>query len=215
MIPREPGEETLVGVLRSFRHRLKDYGYEVSTGPLVWNRHKPQLRTKPNGKVLPLIWAECVGSDGQFAFRASKKNHQPYFAPRPGDEWVISREACVLLQRTTAKEQERRLIAAELPKTFVDENGGVVIENHLNMIRPFTPNPAVSPRILTALLNSSIVDRAFRCISGSVAVSAYELEALPLPSPDLIQRLRVIIDAGQGRDQIDRFCSSLFGPARA
>ena len=29
------------------KFRLASYGYGVSTGPLVWNRHKPQFRTQP------------------------------------------------------------------------------------------------------------------------------------------------------------------------
>ena len=88
----------------------------------------------------------------------------------------------MLLQRTTAKEQSRRLIAAELPESFIRKHGLVVVENHLNMIRPLDGAAKVSPAALAALLNSEIVDHAFRCISGSVAVSAFELEALPLPS---------------------------------
>ena len=57
------------------------------------------------------------------------------------------------------------------------------MENHLNMVRPMVEKPAVSLRVIAAFLNSEVVDAAFRCISGSVAVSATELEALPLPSP--------------------------------
>ena len=43
--------------------------------------------------------------------------------------WVA--DACILVQRTTAKEQARRLIAAELPSEFVHQHRGVVVENHL------------------------------------------------------------------------------------
>lgn len=210
LIPRASTEGKLVGVLRAFDHRLKDYGYEVSTGPLVWNRHKDQLRARSSSGVLPLIWAECVSSDGQFRFRALKRNHLPYFATTTGDDWLVSRDPCVLMQRTTAKEQNRRLIAAELPRAFVDEHGGVVIENHLNMIRPIANTPIVPSKTLTALLNSAIVDRAFRCISGSVAVSAYELEALPLPPPESVLPLHHLLHAAKDREAIDRFCLGLF-----
>jgi adenine-specific DNA-methyltransferase len=88
----------------------------------------------------------------------------------------------VLLQRTTAKEQARRLIAAEMSSAFLAKHGAVTVENHLNMLVPTTSKPLVSPNLLSLFLNSVAADRAFRCISGSVAVSAYELESLPLPS---------------------------------
>jgi adenine-specific DNA-methyltransferase len=211
LMPRSREQRPLIARLRAMPHRLRDYGYEVSTGPLVWNRHKSQLASRPVKGALPLIWAESVTADGRFVFRADKKNHQPYFVPRRGDEWLISRSSCVLLQRTTAKEQSRRLIAAELPPSFLAERGAVVIENHLNMIRPVNGTPAVPPRVLTALLNSETVDRAFRCISGSVAVSAYELEALPLPAPEQLGPLMDSIAIGAAPAEIERACSRLFG----
>jgi adenine-specific DNA-methyltransferase len=113
----------------------------------------------------------------------------------------------VLLQRTTAKEQSRRLIAAELPASFLSEHGAVVIENHLNMIRPIAGSPAVSAAMLAELLNSVILDRAFRCIGGSVAVSAYELENLPLPSP---ADLKHLAGRNPSRMAIEKACSQLY-----
>jgi adenine-specific DNA-methyltransferase len=210
LIPRSADEESLVAALRSFKHRLRDYGYEVSTGPLVWNRHKPQLRRTASARTLPLIWAESVTSSGEFVFRAGKKNHEPYFELRAGDDWLKSDRPCILLQRTTAKEQNRRLIAAELPKGFLSENGAVVIENHLNMIRPINGTPQIPARILTAFLNTEIVDRAFRCISGSVAVSAYELEALPLPPPESLLALRESLRSTGDRRAFEARCAALF-----
>ena len=65
---------------------------------------------------------------------------------------------CVLLQRTTAKEQSRRLIAAELPASFIDKHRAVVIENHLNMVKPLNGVPKVSPAALAVLLNSHVAD---------------------------------------------------------
>jgi adenine-specific DNA-methyltransferase len=182
LMPRQPEHAPLVERLARMKSRLADWGYGVSTGPLVWNRHKAQLRSIPGKDTLPLVWAEAIAGPGRFIFRAEKKNHEPYFRLTAGDDWLKIDKPCVLVQRTTAKEQARRLIAAALPKKMIVEHGGVVVENHLNMIRPLNGKPHVSPSAVAAVLNSEIVDLAFRCISGSVAVSAFELEALPLPS---------------------------------
>ena len=210
LIPRTNDQRRLIACLRKMNHRLRDYGYEVSTGPLVWNRHKQQLSSRPVKGALPLIWAECVTSDGSFVFRADQKNHEPYFKPGDGDDWLISRKPCVLLQRTTAKEQNRRLIAAELPRKFLSEYGAVVIENHLNMIRPINAAPGVPPQVLSTFLNTEVVDRAFRCLSGSVAVSAYELEALPLPPPESLGKVAALIKSGAERAVIEEACCRIF-----
>jgi adenine-specific DNA-methyltransferase len=208
MAPREPEHSALIAHVETMASRLSDLGYRVSTGPLVWNRFKNQLRRQRSKGALPLIWAEAVTSDGRFVFRADRRNHEPYFKLEPGDGWLRVDTPCVLLQRTTAKEQSRRLICAELPAAFIEEHGGVVVENHLNMILP-VGRPRVSARVIAALLNSQVVDQVFRCISGSVAVSAFELEALPLPSPTALGALEGLV-ACAPRNQIEAAIAALY-----
>lgn len=210
LLPRTPEQSALVERLTHMPHRLADWGYGVSTGPLVWNRFKSQLAHRPSSKRLPLIWAEAITADGRFVFRADKKNHAPYFELKAGDNWLVTTKPCVLLQRTTAKEQSRRLIAAALPAEFLEKHGGVVVENHINMIRPITEAPQVSAEVLGAFINSAAADRAFRCVSGSVAVSAYELESLPLPAPEDLGELSRLVEAGADRESIEAACSRLF-----
>lgn len=181
LAPRSPDQSVLAAAASRMTTRLSDWGYRVSTGPLVWNRFKDQLCERAGRGRHPLIWAEAVSADGRFGFRAEKRNHSPWFEIHTGDQWLLTREPCVLVQRTTSKEQERRLIAAELPAAFIRTHKAVVVENHLNMVRP-VGRPNVSPALLAAVLNSKVVDQVFRCISGSVAVSAFELEAVPLPA---------------------------------
>jgi adenine-specific DNA-methyltransferase len=120
------------------------------------------------------------------------------------------RKACVLLQRTTAKEQQRRLIAALLPQSLVDKHGAVCVENHLNMLLPTVETPPVSPAALAAFLNSSAADAAFRCISGTVAVSAYELEALPLPLPRSLAALERAVRRPADKATLNALCDALY-----
>ena len=210
LVPRVQRHGKLIRRVATLPYRLADYGYAVSTGPLVWNRHKGSLRNVGGNGRYPVIWAESVRSDGVFEFRAQKRNHQPYFEPKPGDNWLITNFPCVLLQRTTAKEQGRRLIAAELPASFISEHRAVVVENHLNMIKPTDGIPKVSPAAVTKLLNSEVVDQLFRCISGSVAVSAYELQALPLPSPQSMQAFERLVQRRVSRGLIEKAVERLY-----
>ncbi|MGD0872638.1 MAG: N-6 DNA methylase [Bryobacteraceae bacterium] len=207
MLPRHTDEANLAQRLRTMPVRLADWGYKVSTGPLVWNRFKPQLRDEPGRGNIPLVWAESITSDGRFVFRSKKRNHKPFFRLQAGDDWLVVRRPCVLLQRTTAKEQARRLIAAEMPASFLAKHDGVTVENHLNMLIPIVPKPSVSPALLAAFLNCSAPDRAFRCLSGSVAVSAYELENLPLPPAEDLKRL---VGRRYDRAKIEVACNQLY-----
>lgn len=187
--------------------RLSDYGYRVSTGQLVWNRHKLQLCHQNANGELPIIWAESVTSAG-FRFSAARRNHAPYIKLHNQPHLVTSK-SCVLLQRTTAKEQQRRLLSAVIPQAFINQSNGVVVENHLNLI--YAENHGkVSPDTLSAILNSEAVDRAFRCISGSVAVSAYELEALPLPTIKQAKSIEALLRKKAGRKAIEAQIASYY-----
>ncbi|HTT79095.1 MAG TPA: N-6 DNA methylase [Stellaceae bacterium] len=211
LLPRTPEQMALSTRLRAMPHRLADYGYGVSTGPLVWNRFKGQFRAQGGAGNFPVIWAESVTSDGRFLWRSEKRNHAPWFAARrPKDDWLIVTQPCVLLQRTTAKEQPRRLIAAELPASFIKKHGGVTVENHLNMVRPIVDEPRVPPAVIAVLLNSAAVDAAFRCINGSVAVSAFELEEMPLPSPAAVRRVAKLVATGAAPAAIEAVIAAAY-----
>lgn len=207
IIPRVAQDAAYVQAASKMPARLCDFGYQVSTGQLVWNRHKPQLRqVKVNG-ALPIIWAESVTPAG-FNFSAERRNHAPYVELHEQPH-LITRRVCVLLQRTTAKEQGRRLLSAVIPQTFIDQHGGVVVENHLNII--YAPGRGeVSPATISAILNSEAVDRVFRCINGSVAVSAYELEALPLPSVEQAKVVETLLQQGARYGDVEAKLASFY-----
>jgi adenine-specific DNA-methyltransferase len=212
LAPRDAKHSALIAEVEKMPARLADLGYYISTGPLVWNRFKSQLREKATSKSIhPLIWAESVTSDGRFIYRAERRNHAACFKLEPGDDWLLVEKPCVLVQRTTAKEQSRRLIAAELPQSFLKKHGGVIVENHLNMV--WADEPKVSSKVIAALLNSEVVDELFRCISGSVAVSAFELAALPMPRADQCKKLAKLIDKKADRHKIEAECKKLYGGA--
>lgn len=189
LLPRSDEDIGLLAKASRKKTRLHDLGYAVSTGQLVWNRHKSQLEPTLKKNCFPLIWAESVTSDG-FSFSAQRRGHVPYFRIENKQSHLLTECECILVQRTTSKEQHRRIIAGLLPQKFIDQYGGAVVENHLNMIIPKEVFGAlVRPETLSAILNSDLIDKVFRCISGSVAVSAYELRELPLPDLEEILHL--------------------------
>jgi hypothetical protein len=187
--------------------RLSDYGYHVSTGQLVWNRYKPQLRIIRTNNEFPVIWAESVTSRG-FSFTAKRRNHAPYIEIHNCPHLITHKE-CVLLHRTTSKEQGRRLLSAVIPQEFIDQTCGVVIENHLNIVYS-NGDEEISFKTISTILNSKSVDQAFRCISGSVAVSVYELESLPLPTVNQVKIIESMIRRGDDSVDIDAAIASFY-----
>lgn len=207
IIPRATQDAAYVKKISKMPSRISDYGYRVSTGQLVWNRHKPQLRQEKGRGALPIIWAESVTPVG-FRFSAERRNHAPYIQLN-GQRHLITSKACVLLQRTTAKEQVRRLTSAVIPQAFIDLHGGVVVENHLNIIYA-KDHCEVSPATISVILNSEAVDRVFRCISGSVAVSAYELQALPMPSVEQAKAVEALLQQNASSSDVEILIASFY-----
>lgn len=210
ILPRNIRHAKIVASMSNMKDSLNTYGYKVSTGQLVWNRYKNQLSDKKNRNSFPIIWSEAVSKDGNFKLKAEKKNHKKWFQFKDGDHFLCTTKSCVLLQRTTSKEQEKRLITSVLPEDLFKEHTAVIIENHLNMIIPLVPTPVVNLETLSTFLNSKVVNDAFRTISGSVAVSAYELESMPLPAPSQLKRLTILINNNTSSDLIGKECTKIY-----
>ncbi|AWB88749.1 SAM-dependent methyltransferase [Homoserinimonas hongtaonis] len=199
LIPRESRDAVTAAAASSLPLTLGDVGWRASTGPLVWNRRRDDLHTRKAKNRARIVWAADI-EDGTVR-RARARDSMRYLALTTASDTTVMRltEPAVLVQRTTAPEQTRRLVVAHL--TDVDllaNDGAVVVENHVNVLRPTHDNPLLSHATLARVLASPTFDRLMRCISGSVAVSAYELEALPFPAADV---LRGWDELGDGLEQ--------------
>lgn len=188
LLPRRADDAPTAAAAAGFPLRLADVGYQCSTGPLVWNRRKPDLRSLHVPGSAPIIWAADIDS-GQL-HRDKVRDEMRFLRLRDNDEQVmVLGQPAILVQRTTAPEQSKRLVIAELSEVALREWGGrVVVENHVNVLRPRVERPLLDREKLAAVLSANSLDRAMRSLAGSVAVSAYELESLPFPDASTLSR---------------------------
>jgi len=180
VLPRRADDAPIAAASASMPLTLVAAGWTASTGPLVWNRRKADLHARSATDRAYVIWAADI--DGGELHRDPARNAMRYLTLRNADRrvMVLDRPA-VLVQRTTAPEQRRRLVAAELSADALVRLGAVVVENHVNVLRPRAGKVLITRASLARLLGTKTLDRLMRCISGSVALSAYELDSLPLP----------------------------------
>lgn len=176
---------------------LADYGYGVRAGYFVWNRQKKRCREgkSPRKNEYPLIWAHCVKA-GKPCTLATHRIHgkQELITLIKFDkpsETLIS-EQSIILQRTTNRNQNRRLIAGYITKNMINKYGSVISENHTIVVYPLhNIEQKINLRMMCRLLNSKPVDIRYRQISGTVSVSVKLLKEMPFPPPVLIKnRLR-------------------------
>jgi adenine-specific DNA-methyltransferase len=165
---------------------LADYGYRIRVGKVVPTRERAYLRTSRSKDALPLLWASCVRPDGSFAFKGGARSSNPRWYKAPTDqEKFTTKRPCVLVQRTSNRDQHRRLNAAPVSARFLGQHKrrGFIAENHVIVLEAVTETPLVSPSVLAALLNSGVVNERFSAISGTFSVSARLLARLALPDP--------------------------------
>ncbi|MCO7219520.1 Eco57I restriction-modification methylase domain-containing protein [Klenkia sp. PcliD-1-E] len=190
LLPRHSIDAEVAAVAQTLPLSLATSGWRTSTGPLVWNRRRSDLGSQPGAGRIPVLWAADI--DGGVVHQDPARDQLRYLTTRGNDDRVmVLTEPAVLVQRTTAPEQTRRLVVARLDAdTLAAWGGAVVVENHVNVLRPVPgTQPVVTARALVRLLASEPLDRVLRCLSGSVAVSAYELGSVPLPGPALLTEI--------------------------
>lgn len=194
-IPRSVEDVAMLKKVTLSPFRLSDYGYRVRIGSYVWNRDKrpkfdslQDVRRVKAHTAMPLMWSrdivrgeiirleETSAYDGEHRFvDLGDKKHRS-----------VVKSPCVVMQRVTSNNQARRLIAAVVSQGIFDSYGGFIGENHVVIIEAVNDNPIISPAKLAMLLDTHVVDRYFRCISGATNVSAFELNQLALPDPKVL-----------------------------
>lgn len=189
-IPRNEDDARIMRSINGSTFRLSHYGYQARTGAFVWNRDKrktfySEKAALKSGAPFPLIWSSAVSQNGRFDFGRLQDmdGRHLYVNMKHKDHGSVVRRPCVALQRVTSPDQPRRLVGAPVSKLLMKKFGGVVGENHVVFLEQVDSKPKFAPSKLAAVLRSDLIDRLFRCISGVVNVSIFELNQLPLPDP--------------------------------
>jgi adenine-specific DNA-methyltransferase len=195
-VPRSASDAELIKKATHWRARLSDYGYTPKVGYLVAYRdERPRFSKRPKVKdqscVVPILWAGDITVDGLVHGRATKQKRTDYFVQvaSPDHSSVVT-QPCVVLQRLTSSDQPHRLIASAVPAEWLKVNGGFVAENHVISLIA-NDDCAVSPEVLAALMNSPVINRLFKAISGATNVAVSELNELPLPDPHKLRKALV------------------------
>ena len=173
----------LVQAVRTWPNTIRSLGLEVSTGPVVPFRATSLLMPDANGPSrVPLLWMQHVRPMRIEWPSTGASKPQWVEATAESSKLLVEDGTYVLLRRFSAKEEKRRLVAAPLIRGSLNANV-VGLENHLNYIhgvsRELDEELAYG---LSALLNSTFLDRYFRISNGNTQVSATELRAMPLPA---------------------------------
>jgi adenine-specific DNA-methyltransferase len=216
-MPVTEAEDNVINLFKTWKHKMRDYGIEISTGRVVAFRVRKFIRERyENGKVLlaPLYWLHNV-TKMNIEWPVHKPGKGQYIEICKGsDPVLIPNRNYVLLRRFSAKDDRSRLIAAP---HFANpaEPEYIGVENKLNYIyRPKGDLPRDEVIGIAALLNSKLFDTYFRTFNGNVNVSATELREMPLPPLDTIREIgnRLIADNDFSESRVNQIVGEFFNP---
>ncbi|PUA32755.1 MAG: hypothetical protein B7O98_04700 [Zestosphaera tikiterensis] len=146
---------------------LKDLGYKVLTGRVVWNQHKDKLTQNP-GEGIPLIWAHNI-KKGKLILNNNVKKPQYIIWP----ESKADKGPAIVVTRVVGHPKKASLKAALIPPNIV-----FVAENHVNVIYP-PPNASLEElHEIVKQLNSKNINKIVRELIGNTQISKTELENL-------------------------------------
>lgn len=182
-VPTSMADLAAMRAVEAFGAKFSERGLTVSTGPVVAFRSADALFERDGRGRCPLITIHNVKPFAT-AWPAPRAGRPQYADPErlPAGS-VLRDENVVLLRRFSAKEEARRLTAAPF-LAGVDADGAAcaAFENHVNVVRgadrPLSRDETLG---LCACLNSRLLDRYFRVLSGNTQVNATELRTMPFP----------------------------------
>lgn len=223
-LPLDDFDDIVIEIVDSWNAKLTDYGFQISTGPVVPFRTREFLSAgivACNRDLVPLLWMSNV---------QPMRTIWPYNCAQTRDaakqfiencirtrsaRLLLPNKTMVLLRRFSAKEEKRRLTASPLLEgQFKFTYLGV--ENHVNYIH--RPAGLMSPddaRGLAALLNSALLDRYFRICNGNTQVGAIELRHMPLPPLETITSLGRELASSDCGDQLAHIDKCVWRIARS
>ena len=147
---------------------LKDIGYTVKTGNIIWNEHKEKLTNDKNNSTL-LIWASNI-NNGKIIIGYTKG--KPQYIKNISNDLII-KSRVVVVNRITGSSKEINIKAA-----IVNEKE-FVCENHVNVIyMSENANCNYSLKDIFKALQDKTNIKVMRLISGNTQISKTELERL-------------------------------------
>jgi adenine-specific DNA-methyltransferase len=161
-------------------------GYFISTGPVVEHRTKEFVKNGVSGKnAVPLIKSHNFSSEYKIKWGKSDQKDSEFALLDGSAKHLVDNKVFVLVKRITSKDEPKRLIANVLIPSPKFKRIGISNKvNYLGLIDgEMTLEEAAG---LAAFLNTTFMDKYFRCISGSTQVNSTEVRLFKFPKRETI-----------------------------
>ena len=169
--------------LKRWKNTLPDIGLKMRTGLTVDFRNRTALRDLPEENTVPLFYSQHI-REGKIIFPLGRKCE--YITT--GQNTLLQRnENYLFVKRFTAKEERRRLQCGVYLARRYPKYTEISTQNKINFICGLRELSECVVYGLYVLFNSTLYDCYYRILSGSTQVNATEINAMPVPSIEVIE----------------------------
>jgi len=192
--------------LSKWQNTLPSIGLKMRTGLTVDFRSWDYLKNEPEEGTVPLLYAQHI-KNGRVVFPVQRECE---YITTEKSGLIQRNKNYLLVKRFTAKEEKRRFqcgiyLSADLP-----EYEQISTQNKVNFIEgigfDMTDEQVYG---LYVIFNSTIYDQYYRILNGSTQVNSTEVNAMPIPALEEIERLG---SALMGRNDLSvSVCDELLG----
>ena len=188
VLPSDEEDLKVLNYMKKMPNTVEEAGFRFKTGQVVEFRNKEYIAWEKKESTIPLLHS-CNVLEGRIVFPAQTEKPQYFVVKDESKKNVMENQNTVFLKRATAKEEKRRLQPAlHLADAFAYKQ--FTAENHLNYLIKVGERISLCEVYgFYTLLSSDIWERYYRMLNGSTQVNSAELNTMPIPAKDVLQKI--------------------------
>lgn len=178
-------EAEILARLNEWSDTLPSLGLKMKTGLTVDFRNWEALRNHEEAHAVPLFYSQHI-QNGKVVFPTGKEH-----------EYILTDQAGLLqpnvnylfVKRFTSKEESRRLQCGVYLARKYPKYDKISTQNKINFVTGLGGLSECVVYGLYVLFNSTLYDCYYRILNGSTQVNSTEVNAMPVPSLNVIERM--------------------------
>lgn len=179
-------ERAVLNSLHRWNNTLLSLGFKMRTGLTVDFRSTEYLHNNNEPNTVPMLYAHHI-KNGRVQFSSNRENE---YVSTVKAGLLQKNTNYLLVKRFTTKEENRRFQCGVFLGSDMPEYEVISTHNKVNFIEKMDSEMSIQQLYgLYVIFNSTLYDQYYRILNGSTQVNSTEVNTMPMPPIDIIEKL--------------------------